>query len=84
MEDRNGYKFSAADHAIRLELTIKVHNLREGEEYFANMPDTTSQKAACLTLLHSYVKEKASDKAEALIVKMNSLGLAVSLIHSTR
>lgn len=78
MEDRNGYKFSAADHAIRLELTIKVHNLREGEEYFANMPDTTSQKAACLTLLHSYVKEKALEKAEALIVKMNSLGLAVS------
>ncbi|KAF7139927.1 hypothetical protein RHSIM_Rhsim06G0075400 [Rhododendron simsii] len=78
MEDRYGNRISAADHAIRLELTIKVHNLRQGEEYFATIPNRALQKAACLTLLHSYVKEKASEKAEALMIKMNSLGLTVS------
>ncbi|KAG5543899.1 hypothetical protein RHGRI_016605 [Rhododendron griersonianum] len=78
MEDRYGNRISAADHAIRLELTIKVHNLRQGEEYFATIPNSASQKAACVTLLHSYVKEKASEKAEALMIKMNSLGLTVS------
>lgn len=78
MEDRYGNRISAADHAIRLELTIKVHNLRQGEEYFATITNSASQKAACLTLLHSYVKEKASEKAEALMIKMNSLGLTVS------
>ncbi|KAI8550304.1 hypothetical protein RHMOL_Rhmol06G0094800 [Rhododendron molle] len=78
MEDRYGNRISAADHAIRLELTIKVHNLRQGEEYFATIPNSASQKAACLTLLHSYVKEKASEKAEALMIKMNNLGLTVS------
>lgn len=78
MEDRYGNRISAADHAIRLELTIKVHNLRQGEEYFATIPNSASQKAACVTLLHSYVKEKASEKAEALMIKMNSLGLTVN------
>ncbi|GMP45814.1 hypothetical protein CsSME_00014195 [Camellia sinensis var. sinensis] len=78
MEARNGYRISPADHAIRLELIIKVHDLREGEEYFASLPNTASQKAASLTLLHSYVKERATEKAEALMVKMNSLGLTVS------
>lgn len=78
MEDRYGNRISAADHAIRLELTIKVHNLRQGEEYFVTIPNSASQKAACVTLLHSYVKEKASEKAEALMIKMNSLGLTVN------
>ncbi|XP_057469589.1 pentatricopeptide repeat-containing protein At5g27460 [Actinidia eriantha] len=78
MEDCNGYLISAAEHAIRLELIIKVHNLKQGEEYFASITDTTSRKAACLTLLHSYVKERATEKAEALMLKMNSLGLIVS------
>lgn len=78
MEGRDKAQMSSADHAIRLELTIKVHSLREAEEYFENLPSTVSQKAACLPLLHSYVKEKSTEKAEALMQKMNRLGLIVS------
>ena len=69
---------SAVDHAMRLELTIKVHTVGEAEEYFENLPDTVSKKAACLPLLHSYVKERSTEKAEAFMQKMNSLGLIVN------
>ncbi|CDP20680.1 unnamed protein product [Coffea canephora] len=78
MEAKERSRMSAADHAMRLELTIKVHTVGEAEEYFETLPDTVSKKAACLHLLHSYVKEKSADKAEALMQKMNSLGLIVN------
>ncbi|KAA8528328.1 hypothetical protein F0562_035683 [Nyssa sinensis] len=78
MEAQERFRISAADHAIRLELITKVLSLREAEEYFANISDTSSQKAACLPLLHSYVKERATNKAESLMLHMNGLGVNVS------
>ncbi|XP_059631280.1 pentatricopeptide repeat-containing protein At5g27460 [Cornus florida] len=78
MEDQARFQISAADHAIRLELITKVHTLKEAEEYFAIIPNSASQKAACLPLLHLYVKERATEKAEALMLKMNGLGLIVN------
>ncbi|XP_027148137.1 pentatricopeptide repeat-containing protein At5g27460 [Coffea eugenioides] len=78
MEAKERSRMSAADHAMRLELTIKVHTVGEAEEYFEILPDTVSKKAACLPLLHSYVKERSTEKAEAFMQKMNSLGLIVN------
>ncbi|KAL3514238.1 hypothetical protein ACH5RR_026955 [Cinchona calisaya] len=78
MEARERSRMSPSDYALRLELTIKIHSLREAEEYFENLPNTVSQKAACLPLLHSYVKERSTEKAEALMQKINSLGLIVN------
>lgn len=69
---------SPADHAIKLELIIKLHNLAEAEEYFSHLPNTASRKAACLPLLHGYVQERDTEKAEALMEKLNELGLIVS------
>ena len=75
---------SAADHALRLELTITVHIVEKAEEHFETLLDTVSNKAASLPLFHSYVKERSTEKAEALMQKMNSLGLIVNPIHITR
>ncbi|KAF9608216.1 hypothetical protein IFM89_008171 [Coptis chinensis] len=69
---------STADHAILLELIIKVRSLAEAEEYFENIPDSSSQKAACIPLLQSYVKERETGKAEALMLKMQALGYTVN------
>ncbi|KAJ4967483.1 hypothetical protein NE237_019332 [Protea cynaroides] len=71
-------RMSAADYATRLELLIKVYGLAEAEEYFKNVPNRTAQGAACLPILHSYVKERATEKAEALMLKIHDLGLTVS------
>ena len=69
---------SAAYNAMRMELTIKANGLMEAEEYFMHLPNTASRKAAYLPLLHGYVKERDSDKAEALMMKLSELGLIVS------
>ncbi|KAM7518529.1 hypothetical protein LguiB_017491 [Lonicera macranthoides] len=78
METQNRFQISAVDYAIRLELIIKTQTTSEAEEYFANIPTTSLQKAAYLPLLHTYVKERATEKAEALMLKMSNLGFTVS------
>lgn len=78
MEDNDRACMLATDHAMRLELIIKTHNLKEAEEYFENLPNFVSKKASALHLLHFYVKERATEKAEAFMLKMNMLGLIVS------
>ncbi|KAK6940211.1 Pentatricopeptide repeat [Dillenia turbinata] len=69
---------SPADCATRLELIIKVHGITKAEEFFSDLPNSILQKAACLPLLHFYVKKKDTEKAEALMLKLSDLGLAVS------
>lgn len=78
METQNSFQMSAADHAIILELITKVRSLTEAEVYFARIRNSASQKAACLPLLRGYVKERAVDKAEALMERLSGLGLIVS------
>lgn len=77
METRNKLRMSPADHALRLELTIKLHGLLEAEEYFSKLPNIASQKASSLPLLHGYVKDRNTEKAEAFMMKLKDLGLVV-------
>ncbi|KAL9446883.1 hypothetical protein AB3S75_014537 [Citrus x aurantiifolia] len=78
METQNGTRMSATDHAIRLELIIKVRNITEAEEYLDSISNSASRKVACLPLLHGYVKERAIDKAEALMKRLSGFGLIVN------
>ncbi|XP_065882055.1 pentatricopeptide repeat-containing protein At5g27460 [Euphorbia lathyris] len=78
METRNNSRISAADKAMRLELIIKVHGIREAEDYFKLMADSASRKEAFLSLLRGYVKERDTVKAEGLMMNLNDSGLLVS------
>lgn len=78
MEAQKGFQISSSDHATRIELILKVQGLTEAEEYFSQIRGTANQKAASLPLLHGYVKERAVEKAESLMMKLNELGLLVS------
>ncbi|KAL9993134.1 putative tetratricopeptide-like helical domain superfamily [Helianthus debilis subsp. tardiflorus] len=78
IEGQDRFQISESDHALRLELTIKASTLQEAEDYFTKLPNIASQKASYLHLLNSYVKEKAVEKAESLMNKMNSLGANVT------
>lgn len=69
---------SPADHAIKMELIIKVKGLMEAEDYFQNVSDTASLKVACCPLLRGYVEGRDTEKAEAFMAKLNGLGLIVS------
>ncbi|KAG2698832.1 hypothetical protein I3760_07G167100 [Carya illinoinensis] len=78
IETQNSFRMSPADHAVKVDLIIKVHGLREAEDYFTRLTETASRKASCLPLLQCYVKERDTEKAELLMVKLNELGLIVS------
>ncbi|XVE95230.1 hypothetical protein REPUB_Repub02eG0078100 [Reevesia pubescens] len=77
-ETRKGLQLSAADHASKVELLIKVGDLIAAEEHFNRLSNIASQKAACLPLLNGYVKEKNIEKAEAFMSKLGALGLTLS------
>lgn len=78
METRDNFRMYPAEYALRLELTIKAHGLLKAEEYFNQLPTIASQKASSLPLLHGYVKERNTEKAEAFMVKLRDLGLVVN------
>ncbi|XP_008219370.1 PREDICTED: pentatricopeptide repeat-containing protein At5g27460 [Prunus mume] len=78
MEAQSDFRLSPGDHATRLESIIKLKGMLKAEEYFENLVATATKKAACLPLLHGYVVEKDTEKAEALMLKLGGLGLIVS------
>ncbi|XP_057742321.1 pentatricopeptide repeat-containing protein At5g27460 [Arachis stenosperma] len=78
MESQKDFCMIPADHAMKLELIVKNYGLMEAEEYFLSIPDTAAKKAACLPLLHAYVRARDTNRAETLMVKLYELGLVVS------
>lgn len=78
MEDQKSFRTIPADHAMKLELIIKIYGLTEAEEYFFSIPDSTAKKASCLTLLRGYVRDRDTSKAENFMVKLYELGLVVN------
>ncbi|KAJ6816038.1 pentatricopeptide repeat-containing protein-like isoform X1 [Iris pallida] len=77
MESQGNFQITSRDHATRLDLIIKVHGLSDAEAYFEKLPGSASQKAASFPLLHSYVKDRDLEKAEALMLRLHNSALAV-------
>lgn len=77
MDSWGNFQPSSADHAARLELIIKVHGIAEAELYFKKLSDSASRRVASFPLLHHYVKERDSQKAEGLMSMLLNLGLVV-------
>ncbi|CAH2044543.1 unnamed protein product [Thlaspi arvense] len=81
METQKDVQLSAYDTALRLELIIKNHGLKDAEEYFEQLQSSGSlrvAKSAYLPLLRAYVKKKLVNEAEALMEKLNGLGFLVT------
>lgn len=78
MENQKNFHMFPSDHAMKLEIIIKMHGLMEAEEYFMSIPDSAAKKAACLPLLRGYVSHRDTSKAETFMVKLYELGLMVS------
>ncbi|PHT60051.1 hypothetical protein CQW23_02414 [Capsicum baccatum] len=78
METQHSSQMTPYDYARRQELTVKEHGTIEAERYFESLTSTFSLKAASLPLLRCYVEERSTEKAEAFMLKINKLGLALS------
>ncbi|KAF5732763.1 hypothetical protein HS088_TW17G00293 [Tripterygium wilfordii] len=64
-------KLLPGDYAIHLDLIAKVRNLASAEKFFEDLPDRMRGPATCTALLHTYVQNKMSAEAEALMEKMS-------------
>ncbi|XVF39594.1 hypothetical protein PTKIN_Ptkin01aG0046400 [Pterospermum kingtungense] len=69
---------SAADHVSKMELLIKVGDLAAAEQHFKLLPTSALRRGAGFHLLHGYVQERNTEKAEAFMSKLTGLGLTLS------
>ncbi|KAM1057942.1 hypothetical protein COP1_031250 [Malus domestica] len=67
-------KLVSGDYAVHLDLIAKVRGMNSAEKFFEDLPLQMTDRATCTALLHTYVQNKVTDKAEALIAKMSECG----------
>eukprot|EP01018_Ginkgo_biloba_P028974 Gb_03508 [translate_table: standard] len=76
MQNCKEYDLSAGDYAVRLDLIAKERGMASAEKYFKDLPVDAKNELTYSSLLHSYVREKLTKKAVALMKKMQELGFA--------
>lgn len=74
MELQYDIKLVSGDYAVHLDLISKIRGLSSAENFFENLPDKMRGPDTCSALLHSYVQNKKSAEAEALMEKMSECG----------
>ena len=67
-------RLQTGDYAVHLDLIAKVRGVNSAEKFFEDLPDKMTGHLACSALLHVYVQNKLSAKAEALMAKMTECG----------
>ncbi|CAE6124103.1 unnamed protein product [Arabidopsis arenosa] len=82
MENQKEIQLSVYDISLRLELIIKTHGLKQAEEYFEKLLNSSVllrvAKSAFLPLLRAYVKKKMVKEGEVFMEKLNGLGFLVT------
>lgn len=74
MNIEDDIKLQPGDYAVHLDLIAKVRGLSSAEKYFEDLPDRLKGQPTCTALLHTYVQNKESAKAKALMGKMSECG----------
>lgn len=67
-------KLLPGDYAVHLDLIAKVRGMNSAEKFFEDLPEEMRDRTTCSALLHTYVQNKLSAKAEALVEKMKECG----------
>ncbi|XP_041022428.1 pentatricopeptide repeat-containing protein At4g02820, mitochondrial [Juglans microcarpa x Juglans regia] len=67
-------KLLPGDYAVHLDLIAKVRGLNSAVKFFEDLPDQMTGQPTYTALLHVYVQNKLSAKAEALMEKMSECG----------
>ncbi|KAF8388045.1 hypothetical protein HHK36_026711 [Tetracentron sinense] len=67
-------KLLPGDYAVHLDLVAKVRGFSSAEKFFEDLPNQMKGQPTCSALLHTYVQNKSSEKAEALMIKMTECG----------
>ncbi|XP_057849128.2 large ribosomal subunit protein mL101 (rPPR4) [Cryptomeria japonica] len=73
---RSEFTKGLSDHAVRLDLIAKVRGIASAESYFNSLPEIAKVEPTYGALLNSYVTANMTEKAEALMEKIEELGYA--------
>ncbi|XP_023515289.1 pentatricopeptide repeat-containing protein At4g02820, mitochondrial isoform X1 [Cucurbita pepo subsp. pepo] len=71
-------KLLPGDYAVQLDLISKIRGLSSAEKFFVDLPDKMRGQSAYTALLHVFVQNNLSEKAEALMAKMSEFGFLKS------
>lgn len=82
MNDKPYLDVSYKDVSVELDLISKVYGLKQAEEYFNKIPNTSRVWQVYGALLNCYAKAKSLTKAEATMQKMRELGYSGSLTYN--
>ncbi|CAM8897101.1 unnamed protein product [Rhodiola kirilowii] len=74
MQQQNDIQPAPGDYAIQLDLIAKLHGLNSAQKFFDELPENLKGQHTCTALLHTYVQNKETAKAEALMEKMSESG----------
>ncbi|KAK1554279.1 hypothetical protein Q3G72_021879 [Acer saccharum] len=76
MTDKQCFRLSASDAAVRLDLISKVQGIEQAENLFNSIPNTLRTLTTYTALLKCYAYVGNVEKAEATMDKIRELGLA--------
>lgn len=74
LKSQDDIKLLPGDYAVHLDLIAKLRGLSSAEKFFEDLPETMRKEPTLSALLHTYVKNRVHDKAEALMAKMSECG----------
>ncbi|OVA06672.1 Pentatricopeptide repeat [Macleaya cordata] len=80
MKIREDMKLLQGDYALHLDLVAKVRGVSSAEKFFEDLPEGMRGQPTCSALLHTYVQNKLSAKAEALMKKMSECGFTKNIL----
>nr|XP_010921943.1 pentatricopeptide repeat-containing protein At4g02820, mitochondrial [Elaeis guineensis] len=75
MTTQPNIKLLPGDYAVHLDLIAKVRGLASAEKFFEDLPERMKVQSTCTALLHTYVQNELSNKAESLMEEMSTHGL---------
>ncbi|RAL44827.1 hypothetical protein DM860_003586 [Cuscuta australis] len=78
MKKNEAVRFSATEHAMRLDLIGKVHGIVSAEDYFNSLSEEDKNEKTYGALLHCYSRQLQVDKALLHLQEMKDKGLTLS------
>lgn len=80
MKRNDAVRFTATEHAMRLDLIGKVHGFLSAEEYFNTLSEEDKNEKTYGALLHCYARQLQIDKAVLHFQKMKEEGLSLTSV----
>ncbi|KAL8032611.1 hypothetical protein ABFX02_13G107500 [Erythranthe guttata] len=80
MRSSGNYTFTPGQHAVHLDLIGKIHGFVQAEDYFNSLNEEDKTEKAYGALLHCYVRQRETERAQTHLKDMKEKGIALSSV----